>query len=321
MSHTGRTAQAGIPEIVVVGAAARDIDESDPRGWRLGGGVTYGALACARLGIRTGALVGVDHLAAEAWELDLLVDAGVDLVRVPLTNGPVFINHERPEGRIQMSLDPGSQMPVDRVPEAWRAAPSWMLALVANELPDEWADQPSADACVSLGWQGILRRLVAGERVTHLPPGPSVLLARADIVGVSRHDLDGDLAWHDILSWLRPNAEVLLTAGPLGGMLIRRSPTGLITGRDYPPIPARVELDATGAGDVTLAAFVCARIAAGPRHVRPGIESPDSPGSPRHGYDLRLAALMGSLIVEGPGLDAVPTLAAARRRLDLGSAS
>jgi hypothetical protein len=28
------------PDVVVVGSAARDIDPTDPRGWRLGGGVT-----------------------------------------------------------------------------------------------------------------------------------------------------------------------------------------------------------------------------------------------------------------------------------------
>ena len=305
MGQGGEPGRVGVPDIVVVGAACRDIDESDPRGWRLGGGVTYGALACARLGIRTGALVGVDSFVGEAWELDLLVDAGVDLVRVPLPSGPVFHNHERPEGRIQICLDPGTQLPLEAVPPAWRAAPAWMMALVANELSDAWADQPSADACVALGWQGILRVLVAGERVGHLTPGPSALLARADIVGVSRHDIEGHLVWTEILGWLRPGAEVLMTAGPLGGMLLRRGPDGRITGRDYPPVPARVELDATGAGDVTLAAFVSARIAGGPDAMLRGL-------------DLRLAATVGSLIVEGPGLDAVPTLAAVRRRIRAG---
>ena len=96
-----------------------------------------------------------------------------------------------------------------------------------------------------------------------------------------------------------------MTAGPLGGMLLRRGPDGRITGRDYPPVPARVELDATGAGDVTLAAFVSARIAGGPDAMLRGL-------------DLRLAATVGSLIVEGPGLDAVPTLAAVRRRIRAG---
>ncbi len=305
MALTTEPRPPGVPDIVVVGAAARDIDHTDPRGWRLGGGVTYGALACARLGIRTGVLVGVDGPAADAWELDLLVSAGVELVRVPLPSGPVFHNHERPEGRVQLCLEPGTPMPVGSVPPAWRAAPSWMFAVVASELGDEWATQPSDATRVVLGWQGILRHLVAGERVTHLQPGPSALLSRADIVGVSRHDLDGDLPWDEVLGWLRPSVEVLLTAGPLGGMLIRRGNDGRISGRDYPPVPARVELDATGAGDVTLAAFVSARLAG-------GLEGT------RLGRDLRLAATVGSLIVEGPGLDAVPTLAAVRRRLDPG---
>ena len=32
---------ADLPTLVVVGAATRDIDAADPRGWKLGGGVTY----------------------------------------------------------------------------------------------------------------------------------------------------------------------------------------------------------------------------------------------------------------------------------------
>src|SRR6186997_3144045 len=59
------------PEIVVVGAASRDLVDDDVRGWRLGGGVSYSALALARLGLRVGALVGVDGPAASADELDL----------------------------------------------------------------------------------------------------------------------------------------------------------------------------------------------------------------------------------------------------------
>src|SRR5439155_22807898 len=51
------------PDVVVVGAAARDIAPDDPRGWRLGGGVSYSALTTARLGLRTAALVGVDRTA------------------------------------------------------------------------------------------------------------------------------------------------------------------------------------------------------------------------------------------------------------------
>ena len=35
---------ADVPVVVVVGAACRDLVHDDPRGWRLGGGVTYAAL-------------------------------------------------------------------------------------------------------------------------------------------------------------------------------------------------------------------------------------------------------------------------------------
>ena len=38
----------------------------DPRGWRLGGGVTYAALTTARLGLRTAAYIGVDDAGAPA---------------------------------------------------------------------------------------------------------------------------------------------------------------------------------------------------------------------------------------------------------------
>jgi sugar/nucleoside kinase (ribokinase family) len=301
MAQVGDPAQAGIPDIVVVGSAARDIDASEPRGWRLGGGVTYGALACARLGLRTGALIGVDPAAADAWELDLLVDAGVDVILIPLPSGPVFHNQEHPTGRVQLCLEPGVPMPVGRVPKAWQSAGAWIMAPVAGELTDAWALEPSPGACVAFAWQGMLRRLVAGERVTPLHPGPSALLGRADIVGVSLHDLEHGPEWAAILGWLRPTAEVFLTAGARGGLLLRRGPGGGVAGRRFPALPARVELDATGAGDSTLAALMCARVAGGAE-------------ARARGLDLRLAASVGSLIVEGPGIDAVPTLAAVRRR-------
>src|SRR3954464_14357111 len=84
---------------VVVGSAARDIDESDARGWRLGGGVTYGALTLGRLGLPTTPIIGLDSLARNSHELGLLREAGVEVVAVPLEHGPVFINRETPTGR------------------------------------------------------------------------------------------------------------------------------------------------------------------------------------------------------------------------------
>ena len=81
------------------------------------------------------------------------------------------------------AVDPGY------LPDAWRSAPAWLLAPVASKVPDAWATVPEPGAYVVFGWQGILRHLFPGERVWPLEPGPSPLLARADLVGVSRHDL------------------------------------------------------------------------------------------------------------------------------------
>ena len=73
------------PDAVVVGSAARDVTAADRRGWRLGGGVTYGALTLARLGLRVGAVAqftdcGVgdsqldrDHAISPCQQLLLLV--------------------------------------------------------------------------------------------------------------------------------------------------------------------------------------------------------------------------------------------------------
>jgi sugar/nucleoside kinase (ribokinase family) len=295
------TRGTGAPAVVVVGSAARDIDGSDPRGWRLGGGVTYGALACARLGLRTGALVGLDPEAVDATELELLEQAGVELVRVPLPAGPVFHNVEHPGGRIQTCLSTASPVPTDALPDAWRASRAWLLAPVAGEVPDAWATVPSDDAVVVFGWQGILRHLAAGERVTPLLPTPTPLLARSDIAGVSRHDIPHDLPVSALLAMLRPSARLLLTAGERGGALLHLDPEGRVRGRTYPPIPARADLDPTGAGDATLAGILAGRLLLGP-------------GAAWEGRATHLAALAGSLLVEQVGLSAVPTRHDIRKR-------
>ena len=123
-------------EIVHVGSACRDIDPSDPRGWRLGGGVTYAALTTARLGLRTAAIVGADAEAAASAELDTLRDAGVDVLVVPLEEGPVFHNVETPKGRVQTCIQRGVPLPIPPIPVGWLAAAGWSIVPVADEIPD-----------------------------------------------------------------------------------------------------------------------------------------------------------------------------------------
>jgi sugar/nucleoside kinase (ribokinase family) len=287
---------------VIVGAAARDITHGDPRGWRLGGGVTYGALTAARLGVRTAALIGVDHLAESAREIDALRAAGCTVVTVPLAHGPVFENVEGPGGRVQTAIEVADPLPVSSFPAEWRSAPGWIFAPVASELPAAWADLPPPDATVAFGWQGILRRLVPGERVLPLAPGPSDLLRRANITGVSRHDLLHDLSFDALRQFLGTPSELLLTSGDRGGYLLELGTRRSSRIVRYPAIPDRGTVDPTGAGDVMLAAVLASRVVLGP-------------GAGGRSAQLRIAATAASLNTEGLGLDGVPTRAAIRERL------
>ena len=295
------------PSVVVVGAASRDIADDDPRGWRLGGGVSYSALTTARLGLPTGAIVGVDEAASTASELELLREAGVDVHLVPLAHGPVFVNIERPEGRLQLCRSHSDPLPVAAVPAAWRAAPGWILAPVAAELPPEWASVPADDALVAVGWQGLLRELEAGEAVRHIAPHPDPIVRRADLVGLSRDDVDRDVPLADLYGLLRRGASFAVTHGDRGGLIAHGAHgdrDAALELRHYPAVPSHEIVDPTGAGDVFLAALAAARIE--PRLVG---------GRIGQGFDLLLAAAAASLVLEGSGMLGVPLRDAVRVRM------
>jgi sugar/nucleoside kinase (ribokinase family) len=88
---------------------------------------------------------------------------------------------------------------------------------------------------------------------------------------------------------------IALTDGAGGGVAVREG--AMVR---YPAIPARALYDATGAGDVFLAALMAVWLLTG------------EPTTPRA---LRLAAAAGSCAVEGMGLAGVPTLAQVAGRL------
>jgi len=292
---------ASRPFVLVVGAASRDVTLEDPRGWRLGGAVTYGTLTLVRFGVRVRALVGVDAEAANAEELDLLRDAGAEIALAPLGHGPVFENIETPSGRRQRCLSVADAIPVSALPAAWREPDAMFLGPVAGELDDDWASIGAPH--VALGWQGLLRRLAAGADVEPVEPMPHPLLAVADIVGVSVDDVGAGARLRDLVDLVRPTATLVVTRGPRGGTaLLSRRPARSIL-RAYPAIPSNGVIDPTGAGDVFLAALVATEI----EGTRLGtLELADR---------LTFAAAAGSIAVEGRGLLGVPTLGAVRRRV------
>jgi sugar/nucleoside kinase (ribokinase family) len=296
------------PLVVAVGSASRDVDAADPRGWRLGGGVVYGALALARLGLAAGAVIGVDEPASTAWELDALREAGAEVSLVRLRRAPVFTNQEQGTARRQLCHEPGEPFDATALPRTWRDAAGWLFAPIAGELPGAWADVPRPDALVALGWQGLLRRLAADRPVRRRAAGPHPLLARADIVGVSRHELAPSLTLSRLAGWIgrgRPGgAELVLTAGTRGGLAVRLAAHGPGRLRLVPSIVSGRAVDATGAGDVFLAALLASRLCGAGRAVR-------ADGG------LAAATAAASLTVEGIGVAGVPTLAHVAWRLGI----
>jgi len=283
------------PTVVVVGSASRDLDPSDPRGWRLGGGATYGALVLARLGLHVGVVLGVDGPAAEAHELELLRAAGAELHLVRLPSGPTFELTYSSAGRTVRCEDPGGPLPVAALPRAWRAAAAWYLAPVADELPDGWAAIPPG-AVVAVGWQGMLRTLERGAPVRPRPAGPRALLRRADLVSVSTEDLDPANDVRALLRLLRTGTLCTLTRGARGGIAFTVRP-GSPRMRLFPALPSGGEVDTTGAGDAFLAALLAARIA-------PALAG----RQPHLAAALRFAAAVAAVHVGGLGLAGTPRL-------------
>ena len=330
-SPLGTGAVGPDPQIVHVGAASRDVTEDDPRGWRLGGGVTYGALTTAALGIRTAAIIGVDATAATCREVAALRAAGVELVLVPLAAGPIFRNEERPEGRRQFCLDPGRALEVPALPASWWGVPVWDLAPVANEVGDAWLQVLPATAFVALGWQGLLRSLVANAVVTRRAPARSGLLDRANLASLSHHDVEPGTVLGTLTALLQPGTRLLVTEGRDGGLLatVPRPPAAghsaahLDPAMRYAAIAPDRDVDPTGAGDSFLAALLATMIrpslvaTSGPRAVvgarSAGVARDGAPWPTR--ADLHFASAVASLGVEGPGVAAIPALAAVRRRL------
>ena len=282
------------PSVLVVGAASRDVTADDPRGWRLGGAVTYGALALGRLGFRVRALVGADAAAASARELDLLRAAGVVIALAELESGPVFDNV------LHHFLAPADRIPRAALPPHWTSGlDAVLIAPVADEVDEAWAALPSP--IVGLGWQGLLRDLVPGREVARRRPAPNRLVEAASLVGVSREDLAPGTAPADLLELLGPGATLAVTDGGRGGTILRNTEGGeTALARPYRAIPSDGIADPTGAGDVFLAALLGTMVQPA---LLDGLDDPTT-----------LAAAAASLTIEAPGLLGVPDLAEVRRR-------
>lgn len=246
------------PDLVIVGSASRDIDAADPRGWRLGGGVTYASRVAAGLGLRVGAVIGLDAEAASATELAQLRALRVQLRPVPLRSGPVFENRETDAGRSQIAHSASDVIDPASLPVAWRRAAGFLFDPVAAELPDEWAGLPLQTALVALDLQGMVRVIEAGQPVCPRPLRRGSLVSRADLVTISAEDARGgavDLA--TIVA--REGQEMVVKHGERGGLHVYHR-GGRTWMRRLPAVPARRIVDRTGAGDAFIAGWIVGRL-------------------------------------------------------------
>ena len=267
------------PAVVVVGAACRDLVDDDERGWRLGGGASYSALALARLGLRVGALVVADELAAGSTELDMVRAAGVDVRVIPGSRGPVFINIETPTGRIQHTPQVSDAVDPRALPEA-DGRQGLDVAPSPPRSSTNWADVRPPDALVALGSRGLLACSTTTTTVHHLQPRPSPVVRRANLVGVGGDDVDDATTPADLAEFMNPGATLLFTDGVHGGTAYRIGDRpDHLDARHWHSIPIQEYVDPVGAGDTFLAAVFAAWVDPA---ITSGWDGPDP--------DLRLGA-------------------------------
>ena len=90
-------------------------------------------------------------------------------------------------------------LPDPALPGAWRRRAGWSIVPVAGEIAGRLGrGRPGRGAYVAVGWQGFLRELAPGEpRRRDGHRGRRPILRRADLVGVSHHDVPRETAGLD----------------------------------------------------------------------------------------------------------------------------
>jgi hypothetical protein len=260
------------PEFLVVGHVVKDIS---PGGWHLGGAAAYAAMQAQRLGLRAAA---VTSCGPEISPPELLPRVQWHVVSSPSTT--TFENRYVGGRREQSVLDFATPIASGHVPNSWLETPIVLLGPVIGDVDPAVGSYFPEASLVGMGAQGWLRRLEGGK----VQPGsvdPNALWLVGDILFVSAEDVDDPEA---VVAWREHVPIVVLTRGPNGCTLWDE------TGRhDLPAFQSR-EIDPTGAGDVFAAAFLVRY-----HETRSSLEA------------ARYGAAAASLLVQGVGIESVPT--------------
>jgi sugar/nucleoside kinase (ribokinase family) len=285
------------PDFLVIGHVVQDLIND---GWRLGGAASYASLLAQRFGLRAAVLTSC----AEDLPLgDLL--AGVDVRIVPAPATTQMRNEYDAGGRRSQRVPQRAAplTPAD-LPDEWRDARIVLLGPVAGEIGPDLAACFGKGTLVGAGAQGWLREIGA-DTVVHPVPyerwDARPLLEHTDALFLSDEDVTAEDAPAALAEWSALVDTLAFTRGYAGADVCVRHPDGDDPdGREWrriDPFPAS-PTDLTGAGDVFAAAFLL-------RYAETG----DPWEAARWG------AAAASLVIEGQGVEGVPTRAAVEERL------
>ncbi len=272
-------------DYLVIGHLTADLQEDGTA--RTGGTALYAALTAHRLGARVGIIT------AAAPDLDLApLPGGISATILPSPVSTTFRNHYHDGSRTQYMYQRARQIPAEALEDA-PAAAVVHLGPVANELRAE-APRVPAGTFVGLTAQGLLRDVDGDHRVCT----DATLLRRLPLVGIHAMVLSEEDVNFDEESVVAATGRVPIVA------LTRAERGATIWSRgervDVPAFSAQV-VDPTGAGDVFATAFFLA--------LRSGADPIAA---------ARQAHAAASCVIEGPGIETLPTYEAVMARLARG---
>ena len=289
----GNRTSAGPPDFLVVGHVVQDLvpDGGGGETWRLGGAASYASLLARNVGLRTAILTAC---APDLPLQDIL--PGIEVRRVP-SERTTQMRNVYPEGgrREQWVPQRASPLTAEHLPDEWRDARIVLLGPVAGEIDASLAGSFSRETLVGAGAQGWLREIGGDLRVRAVSPqdwDAAPVLKHVKALFLSDEDLLLEEAPAALAEWSELVDVLAFTRGYGGADICYNGEWRRFDA--YPADP----VDLTGAGDIFAAGFL----------IRYAETSAPWEAT-------RYGACAASLVIEGVGVDGVPTKEAIADRL------